>query len=99
MMLRFSSDAPRRSKYTWAAPGEEAEMLGETHGNGGQIEALGGDAIDELLGRIKGDGGNGAGNNGGDNDEEVAASAITTLTTRPSASKCCSTPPGKWPRS
>jgi hypothetical protein len=42
-------------------------MLGETNGGSGQIEALGGDAIDQLLGRIKGNG-NGAGNNGGDND-------------------------------
>lgn len=44
-------------------------MLGNgTQGGSGQIEALGGDAIDQLLGRIKAaaDGGNGAGNNGGD---------------------------------
>lgn len=44
-------------------------MLGNgTQGDSGQIEALGGDAIDKLLGRIKGDadGSNGAGNNGGD---------------------------------
>lgn len=46
-------------------------MLGNgTQGDSGQIEALGGDAIDQLLGRIRGDtdagGGDGAGNNGGD---------------------------------
>ena len=47
-------------------------MLGETNGGSGQIEALGGDAIDQLLSRIKGDadGGNGAGNgNGGGNGD------------------------------
>jgi hypothetical protein len=49
---------------------EDIEMLGETNDNGGQIETQG-DAIDELLGRIKGaaDGGNGAGNNGGGGDK------------------------------
>jgi hypothetical protein len=42
-------------------------MLGETNGGSGQIEALSGDAIDELLDRIKGGaGGNGGGNDGGD---------------------------------
>jgi hypothetical protein len=48
-------------------------MLGNGDGNGGQIEALGGDAIDELLGRIaegaRGvddtDGGNGSGDGSG----------------------------------
>ena len=53
-------------------------MLGNgTQGGSGQIEALGGDAIDHLLDRIKGDaaGGNGAGNNGGDGDGEGAAAA------------------------
>ena len=47
---------------------KETEMLGNgTQGDSGQIEALGGDAIDRLLDRIKGDGGNGAGDgNGGD---------------------------------
>ena len=73
-------------------------MLGETNGGSGQIEALGGDAINKLLDRIKGDadGGNGAGNNGGDGEGGGGGKDPYDA---PATIKMCSTPLGKWPRS
>ena len=73
-------------------------MLGETNGGSGQIEALGGDAIDELLGRIKrdADGGNGAGNdNGGGNGDGDGGDPMG----RPIDGKILLTRSSRWPNS